>query len=113
MQSYQNFQNYQSTQKTHLISNYNQSIYQDSVPYITQVTEEQNVNYLNTVPTEQTDYFYLQQIQTQYISNDYQNGGETYNTNDYYQQGYANGGEITTATATNNYEYNQNNYSNG
>ena len=110
LESYQNYQNYQSTQETQVITNYNQPIYQDSGPYITNVTDDQ---YLNAVPAEQTDYSYLQQTQTQYVTNDYQNGGQLYNTNDYYQQGIGNGGEITTTTTTtNNYEYSQNNYLN-
>ena len=108
-QNMQGYTNYQSAQETQVITNYNQPIYQDSGPYITNVTDDQ---YLNAVPGGQTDYSYLQQTQTQYVTNDYQNGGETYNTNDYYQQGYANGGEITTTTTT-NYEYNQNNYVDG
>ena len=86
--------------------------YQDSVPYITNATDEQNIDYLNVVPAEQTNYSYLEQ--NQYTTNNYQTGYQENNTNDYYQQGgytgYSNGGEITT---TNNYEYNQNNYSNG
>ena len=108
-QNMQGYTNYQSAQETQVITNYNQPIYQDSGPYITNVTDDQ---YLNAVPGGQTDYSYLQQTQTQYVTNDYQNGGEAYNTNDYYQQGYANGGEITTTTTT-NYEYNQNNYVDG
>ena len=74
MQNYQNYQNYQSTQETQVITNYNQPIYQDSGPYITNVTENQNIDYLNTYPPQQTDYSYLQQTQTQYVTNDYQNG---------------------------------------
>jgi hypothetical protein len=102
----QNYQNYQSVQETQVITNYNQPMYQESVPYITNVTEDQNIDYLNAVPTQQTDYSY----QNQYVTNDYQSGFQGYNTNDYYQQGFTNGGEITTTTTT-NYEYNQNNYS--
>ena len=103
----QNYQNYQSVQETQVITNYNQPMYQESVPYITNVTEDQNIDYLNAVPTQQTDYSY----QNQYVTNDYQSGFQGYNTNDYYQQGFTNGGEITTTTTT-NYEYSQNNYSN-
>ena len=103
----QNYQNYQSVQETQVITNYNQPMYQESVPYITNVTEDQNIDYLNAVPTQQTDYSY----QNQYVTNDYQSGFQGYNTNDYNQQGFTNGGEITTTTTT-NYEYSQNNYSN-
>ena len=103
----QNYKNYQSVQETQVITNYNQPMYQESVPYITNVTEDQNIDYLNAVPTQQTDYSY----QNQYVTNDYQSGFQEYNTNDYYQQGFTNGGEITTTTTT-NYEYSQNNYSN-
>ena len=102
----QNYQNYQSIQETQVITDYNQPMYQESAPYITNVTEDQNIDYLNA---QQTDYFY----QNQYVTNDYQSGFQEYNTNDYYQQGYTNGGEITTTTTTTNYDFNQNNYLNG
>ena len=104
-----NVQSYQSIQQTQVITNYAQPTYQETGPYITNVTEDQNINYLNAIPSQQTDYSYLQQ--NQYTTNNYQSGFQEYNTNDYYQQGYANGGEITTTTT--NYEYNQNNYLNG
>ena len=107
----QNYQNYQSIQETQVITNYAQPTYQESVPYITNVTEDQNIDYLNAVPGQTTDYSY-QNYQNQYEANNYQTGYQEYNTNDYYQQGYTNGGEITTTTTT-NYEYNQNNYSDG
>ena len=87
----------------------------DSLPQITKVDEEQNVEYLNSIPNQQTttDYSYLQQTQT--VTNVVQNNdGQDYNLNQLIQQSMANGtAENTIDTTTQYQEYNQIDYSNG
>ena len=78
------------------ITKVEENVIQESGPYISKVEDDQNVQYLNTMPP-QVDYTYLTQTQTE--TNVVENGGQEYNINQ------VNGAETITETTTNINEY--------